>query len=66
MRAVQKTQNSIYYPGNACLQVGWLREAYGLTVPEERGEKEKRQVSGAGVWVWVERSQPAKEKKRRQ
>lgn len=39
---MQKTRHSVTYPRDSRLQDGWLREAYGRTAPEERGEKDKR------------------------
>lgn len=48
---MQKTRHSVTYPRDSRLQDGWLREAYGRTAPEERGEKDKRQGWGAGVGV---------------
>lgn len=53
---MQKTRHSVTYPRDPRLQDGWLREAYGRTAPEERGEKDKRQGWGAGVGVGVPQS----------
>lgn len=58
---MQKTRHSVTYPRDSRLQDGWLREAYGQTAPEERGEKDKRQGWGAGVGVGGGRSQASDE-----
>lgn len=43
MGAMQKTPDSVKNLSAACLQHGWLREAYSQTAPEDGGEKEKQQ-----------------------